>query len=156
MERTAFIIDEYVRWSDVDNAGIIFYGAYVRFFEIAETELFRAAGIPHGEVFDRFDIWLPRVHLECDFKYPARLDDRLRVATYVTHFGNSSIRLNFDVLHLGARQLAAAGHEILVVTDRRTMKSRAIPGDLKGHLRPFHLTEPEARSSLMESSEAAS
>ncbi|NNF26255.1 MAG: 4-hydroxybenzoyl-CoA thioesterase, partial [Gemmatimonadetes bacterium] len=28
-----FIIDEYVRWADVDHAGIIFYGAYVRFFE---------------------------------------------------------------------------------------------------------------------------
>ena len=30
-----YIVDEYVRWSDVDKAGIIFYGAYVRFFEIA-------------------------------------------------------------------------------------------------------------------------
>ena len=64
----------------VDKAGIIFYGAYVRFFEIAETELFRSAGVPYSEVFDRFDIWLPRVHLECDFRYPPRLDDHLRVA----------------------------------------------------------------------------
>ena len=30
-----FLVHEYVRWSDVDYAGIIFYGAYVRFFEIA-------------------------------------------------------------------------------------------------------------------------
>ena len=79
-----FHIDEYVRWSDIDAAGVIFYGSYVRFFEIAETELFREAGLPYGEVFDRFDIWLPRVHLDCDFKYPARLDDRLRVAAYFT------------------------------------------------------------------------
>ena len=43
MSHKPFTIDEYVRWSDVDQAGIIFYGAYVRFFEIAETELFRAA-----------------------------------------------------------------------------------------------------------------
>ena len=40
-----YIIEEYVRWSDVDFAGIIFYGSYVRFFEIAETELFRACGL---------------------------------------------------------------------------------------------------------------
>ena len=33
-----FTIEEYVRWSDVDAAGVIFYGAYVRFFEIAEGE----------------------------------------------------------------------------------------------------------------------
>jgi len=44
MSGVPFSIEEYVRWSDVDRAGIIFYGAYVRFFEIAETELFRAAG----------------------------------------------------------------------------------------------------------------
>src|SRR5213075_103554 len=94
MPATPYIIQEYVRWSDVDFAGIIFYGAYVRFFEIAETELFREAGLPYGQVFDRFDIWLPRVHLDCDFKYPARLDDRLRVAAYFTRFGNSSIGIN--------------------------------------------------------------
>ena len=48
-----FTIDERVRWSAVDKAGIIFYGAYVRFFELAEMELFRQAGVPYSEVFDR-------------------------------------------------------------------------------------------------------
>ena len=95
MNRGPFTVDEYVRWSDVDKAGIIFYGAYVRFFEIAETELFRSAGVPYSEVFDRFNIWLPRVNLTCDFSYPARLDDRLRVAAYFTRFGTSSIGINF-------------------------------------------------------------
>src|SRR3954462_4175727 len=125
MPARPFVIDEYVRWSDVDFAGIIFYGAYVRFFEIAETELFREAGLPYSEVFDRFDIWLPRVHLDCDFKYPARLDDRLRVAAYFTRFGNSSIGLNFDVIVAEKKKLAAAGHEVLVCSDRKTLTSRS-------------------------------
>ena len=74
-----FTIQEYVRWSDVDFAGLICYGAYLRFFEFAETELFRAAGLAYGEVFERFDIWLPRVQLHCDFHSPALLDDLLSV-----------------------------------------------------------------------------
>lgn len=148
MERELFTIDEYVRWSDVDFAGIIFYGAYVRFFEIAETELFRAAGLPYGEVFDRFAIWLPRVHLDCDFMYPARLDDALRVATYISRFGTSSITLNFDVLHLDAKRLAAAGHEVLVCTDRATLASRPIPDELRTILEQFVFTEAEARGRL--------
>ena len=41
-----FTIEERVRWGDVDAANIIFYGSYIRFFEIAETELFRAVGMP--------------------------------------------------------------------------------------------------------------
>jgi YbgC/YbaW family acyl-CoA thioester hydrolase len=144
----AFIIDEYVRWSDVDFAGIIFYGAYLRFFEIAETELFREAGIPYADVFDRFGIWLPRVHLDCDFKYPARLDDRLRVAACFTEFGGSSMRVAFNVLHVGANRLAAAGHEVLVCTDRSTLKPRPVPPELRALLEPFTLSEQQARAQL--------
>ena len=57
----SFTIEERVRWGDVDAARIIFYGAYIRFFEIAETELFRAVGLPYGVIFDEIDLWLPRV-----------------------------------------------------------------------------------------------
>jgi len=148
MPAKPFVIDEYVRWSDVDFAGIIFYGAYVRFFEIAETELFREAGLPYSEVFDRFDIWLPRAHLDCDFKYPARLDDRLRVAAYFTGFGTSSIGINFDVVVAKENRLAAAGHEVLVCTDRKSLKSRPLPPALRAMLEPFTCVEAAARREL--------
>jgi acyl-CoA thioester hydrolase len=146
--RSPFIIDEYVRWSDVDFAGIIFYGAYVRFFEIAETELFREAGVPYSDVFSRFDIWLPRVHLDCDFHYPARLDDRLRVATYFTRFGTSSVSVSFDVLHVATGRLAASGHEVLVCTDRQSLRPRPLPDELHNILSRFELAEAEARAAL--------
>lgn len=142
------MVEEYVRWSDVDFAGIIFYGSYVRFFEIAETELFRAAGVPYSEVFDRFGIWLPRVHLSCDFKYPARLDDCLRVAVYFTRFGTSSVGINFDVLHVTAAQLAAAGREVLVCVDRTTMRPKPLPPDLLRLLQPFAMSQDAARRHL--------
>ena len=148
MSTQPFTVDEYVRWSDVDNAGIIFYGAYVRFFEIAETELFRSAGVPYSEVFDRFNIWLPRANLTCDFRYPARLDDCLRVAAYFTRFGASSIGINFDVVHLSAERLAAVAHEVLVCVDRETMRSRPLPNELRDLLRQFLLDEDQARSQL--------
>jgi acyl-CoA thioester hydrolase len=148
VQRKPFVIEEYVRWSDVDYAGIIFYGAYVRFFEIAETELFRAAGVPYSSVFDTFDIWLPRVHLACDFHYPARLDDCLRVAAYFTRFGKTSIGINFDVLHVRAGQLAAAGHEVLVCVDRRGMRPRLLPPELRRVLQPFAMSEAEARTDV--------
>src|SRR5574341_1863154 len=148
MDPKPFVVEEYVRWSDVDYAGIIFYGSYVRFFEIAETELFRAAGVPYSEVFDRFGIWLPRVHLSCDFKYPARLDDCLRVAVYFTRFGTSSIGISFDVLHVTAAQLAAAAREVLVCVDRQTMRPKSLPPDLRRLLQPFAMSEDDARRHL--------
>lgn len=148
MERKPFVVDERVRWSDVDFAGIIFYGAYFRFFELAEMELFRAAGVPYSEVFDRFDIWLPRVHLDCDFNYPARLDDCLRVAGYFTRFGTSSISINFDVMHLDAGRLAATGHVVLVCTERVSVASRPLPEELRESLERFAMSEAVARQHL--------
>jgi len=47
MPRKPYIIEEYVRWSDVDFAAS-FLRVYVRFFEIAETELFRACGLAYA------------------------------------------------------------------------------------------------------------
>ena len=74
-----YTIEELVRWSDIDRAGIIYYGQFLRFFEIAETELFRSVGLPYSEVFDRFDIWLPRVQIHFDFRKPLTLDDPIEV-----------------------------------------------------------------------------
>src|SRR3977135_2912433 len=108
MPAKPYIIEEYVRWSDVDFAGIIFYGSYVRFFEIAETELFRACGLAYARVFDRYDIFLPRKAVHSEFYWPARLDDRLRVATYVGRVGTKSMTLNLEVLGDGPPRLGAA------------------------------------------------
>ena len=146
MPNAPFSIEEYVRWSDVDHAGIIFYGSYVRFFEIAETELFRAAGLPYSTFFHEMGIWLPRAHFSCDFQYPARLDDRLRVAVYVSRFGTSSLTLNFDVWHLDAGRLAATGGEVLVCTGRETLQPMPIPQVLRAALDPFAFDAATARS----------
>jgi acyl-CoA thioester hydrolase len=148
VQHLPFSIDEYVRWSDVDHAGIIFYGSYVRFFEIAETEMFRTAGLPFGELFDRLGIWLPRAHFDCDFRYPARLDDRLRVVTYVSHFGRTSLTLAFDVVHHGAGRLTAAGHEVLVCTERASLAPLPVPGALRAALTPFAFSAPAARAAI--------
>jgi len=142
------IIEEYVRWSDVDFAGIICYGAYLRFFEIAETELFRTAGLAYRDVFDRYDVWFPRAVIHSEFYRPARLDDRLRVAAYVGRVGTKSLTLNFDVLRDDPTSLGAAGWMVLVCVDRKRLKPRPLPAGLVAALAPHTLSSDAARASL--------
>ena len=137
-----FSIEERVRWGDVDAAGIIFYGSYIRFFEIAETELFRAVGLPYGKVFEELNIWLPRVHLECDFHRAAQMDDLLEVSVYVARIGESSLRLNFEVrkkTEAGEieEKLMATAHFVLVSTDRANLKPLPVPDALRRALDPY-------------------
>jgi YbgC/YbaW family acyl-CoA thioester hydrolase len=148
MPSTPFIIEEYVRWSDVDFAGIIFYGSYVRFFEIAETELFRACGLAYAQLFDRYDIFLPRKVVHSEFYSPARLDDRLRVATYIGRVGTKSMTLNFDVLRDDAPLLRAAAWMVLVCVDRRHLKPEPLPAGVVAALAPHTLTTLAARALL--------
>lgn len=136
-ESWKYTIEERVRWGDVDAARIIFYGAYIRFFEIAETELFRAVGLSYGEMFDELDIWLPRVHLECDFHHVARLDDLLELSVYVGPFGNKSMRLNFEVRRKGEAEIIADAHFVLAAVNRDTFKTVPIPDNLRERLAPF-------------------
>lgn len=132
-----FSIEERVRWGDVDAARIIFYGAYIRFFEFAETELFRAVGLPYGVMFDELDVWLPRAHLECDFRRAAQLDDLLEVSVYVGRFGTKSMRLNFEVRRKDEEELIAEAHFVLVAVRRDTFETVNVPEELKRRLAPY-------------------
>ena len=113
---------------------IIFYGAYIRFFEIAETELFRVVGLPHSVMFEELDIWLPRVHLECDFHHAAQLDDLLEVSVYVGRFGNKSMRLDFEVRRKGDELIIASAHFVLASVKRDTFETVPIPNELRTRL----------------------
>ena len=136
-----FTIEERVRWGDVDAARIIFYGAYIRFFEIAETELFRAVGLHYGTMFDEMKIWLPRVHLECDFRRVARLDDLLEVSVYVGHFGRKSMRLNFEVRRKGTEEMVATAHFVLAAVNQDTFETVLISSELREKLAPYAAIE---------------
>ena len=137
-----FIIEERVRWGDVDAARIIFYGSYIHFFEFAETELFRAVGLPYGVMFDELGIWLPRVQLECDFHRAARLDDLLEVSVYVGHFGNKSMRLNFEVRRKGEEELIATANFILAAVKQDTFETVRVPDTLRERLAPYADIDP--------------
>jgi YbgC/YbaW family acyl-CoA thioester hydrolase len=137
MANRKFTIEERVRWGDVDAARIIFYGAYIRFFEYAETELFREVGLQYGVMFDELKIWLPRVHLECDFRRAARLDDLLEVSVFVGRFGTKSMRLNFEVRRKGEEELIATAHFVLAAVNQHTFETVPIPAELRERLAPY-------------------
>jgi acyl-CoA thioester hydrolase len=137
MGHLKFTIEERVRWGDVDAARIIFYGAYIHFFEYAETELFREVGLHYGVFFDELNIWLPRVHLECDFHHVARLDDVLEVSVYVGRFGTKSMRLNFEVRRKGSEELIATAHFVLAAVNQNTFETVPIPSEIREKLAPY-------------------
>ena len=145
--RSPFVVSEYVRWGDIDLAGIICYGAYIRFYELAETEIFRAAGLPFREMFERYDIWLPRKVMHTEFHSPALLDERLAVLTYFSRVGTTSLTINFDVMDADRGVLHATAYQVLVCVGRDKLVKRPLPPDVVAAIQPYVMTAEEARAS---------
>jgi len=133
-----FSVSEYVRWEDIDAAGIINYQAYLRFFGLAEVELFRSCGLSYRTMFDELNVWLPRAHVECDFFHPVTLDELLVVDAYFGHIGTSSIHLNFEVRRKSdPATIVATGKYVLVSVKRGEFKPMPVPQQIRDRLAPY-------------------
>jgi YbgC/YbaW family acyl-CoA thioester hydrolase len=131
-----------VWWSDVDQMGIMYFGRYVRFAEMAETEYFRAIGYSYDELHATFGIWLARVHLEVDFRAPARLDEELSCSARVVKLGSASIHFRFAVDRIAdERRLADIGL-VVACLDATTLRSTRMPPALRERLAAVE--EPDA------------
>jgi YbgC/YbaW family acyl-CoA thioester hydrolase len=133
-----FTVSEYVRWEDIDAAGIINYQAYLRFFGLAEVELFRSCGLSYRTMFEELGIWLPRVHVECDFFHPVTLDELLLVDAFFGRIGNSSIHLNFQVRRsTDPETVVATGKYVLVTVRRGEFQPTPVPEAVRQRLSPY-------------------
>lgn len=127
-------IEERVRWSDVDLMGIVQFARYLRFVEAAETEFFRALGFTYAALAAQHRIWLARVHVECDYRAPARLDDEVRCRAELRKTGGSSLTFTFPIDRADGARLADA-KLVLAALNRTTLRPTRIPADLANALR---------------------
>lgn len=133
-----FAVSEYVRWEDIDAAGIINYQAYLRFFGLAETELLRSCGLSYKTLSEELGLWLPRVHVECDFRIPVTLDELLVVEAYFGKIGTKSIHLDFEVTRKDRPGiLVATGQYVLVTVRHGDFQPVPVPEPVRAALAPY-------------------
>jgi acyl-CoA thioester hydrolase len=71
-----------VYYEDTDFTGVVYHGAYVRFFERGRSDMLRVLGLGHADLLaldppSAFTV----VRLAIDFRRAARIDDALTVRT---------------------------------------------------------------------------
>lgn len=140
---------EYVRWRDVDPAGIMRYDAFVRMLELGEDELVRTAALPCWDGSGA--IWLPRKVLQFEYHAPCRLGERLAIASYVSRVGTSALTLHADILSDDGRMLRAEGSMVVVAAPREgPMTKVPLPEALRAAVGPWTVAPPEARARAAE------
>ena len=99
-----------VFYEDTDAAGIVYYANYLKYLERARTEMLRAVGITHSNLFAEYTIVFVVRRCVLDYRKPARLDDLLIVHTHIVSMRGASIDLTQNVI---------CGEDILVEAELR-------------------------------------
>lgn len=137
-----FRVQERVRWSDCDPLGIIYYGAYIRFFESAEHEMFRAAGLPYEVMRVQRHVQLPRKAFEVEFHSPAEMDELMEIEVGVSRIGTSALTMRFEAYRASDRAHRATASLTVVCVAKDgvlspTITKSPLPDFVKDALRPY-------------------
>jgi len=89
-----------VIYGDTDQAGIVYYGNYLRFFEAARGAFLRERGRSYLEV-EALGYTMPVMEAHARYVRPARYDDLLVVEARLEAVRGASIRFGYDVVRAG-------------------------------------------------------
>ncbi|HEY8794713.1 MAG TPA: thioesterase family protein [Gemmatimonadaceae bacterium] len=145
--KTPFVTTDYVRWEDIDLAGIARYSAYTRFLDIAETDLYRSLGTPLSRLHAQYKVWLPRKVMHIEYYAPARLDDPVVMAAYFSSIGRTSVTLNVDLFRDDRKTVIAAAHLVLVCVDIALAKV-PLPPEFRTLVERHVMSSEEARAAV--------
>lgn len=137
-----FAVEERVRWSDCDPLGIIYYGTYIRFFEAAEHEMFRAAGLPYEVMRVQRHVQLPRKAFQVEFHSPAEMDELVRVEVGVAAVGTTSLTMRFEAYRAIDRVHRASARLTVVCVTKEGIAKRPLPDFVKDALSPYRVAAP--------------
>ncbi len=98
-----------VRYAETDAMGVVYYGNYLTYFEVARVEYLRAAGIDYRSLEDAK---MTGAVVESHVRYhaPALFDDELSLWTRCVSMGKVRFRIEYEVWRADDRTLVASGY----------------------------------------------
>ncbi len=106
-----------VRYEETDTMQVVHYSKYLVYFEAGRIELLRSLGLVYREL-EKDGLLIPVVRAVADYHAPARFDDEIKVRTWISKVGNSSIRFDNEITRLPENELLCAGHTVHVLVDK--------------------------------------
>ena len=84
-----------VPFHDVDAMGVVWHGHYVKYLEVARTELLRRFRYDYGDMRDSGYLW-PVVRCELKYVKPARYGQRLKVRAALVE-ADPRLRIRYEI-----------------------------------------------------------
>jgi acyl-CoA thioester hydrolase len=122
-----------VGFSDTDAQGIVYYGRYNPYFDLARVEYLRRLELLHLQTDMDFVMRANTV----EYFAPAVFDDEIEVFCRVARIGRTSMTYEFAAYREPDDVLMATASQTLVLVDLEQRRAQEIPGWLRDRIRAF-------------------
>jgi acyl-CoA thioester hydrolase len=124
-----------VGFSDTDAQGVVYYGRYLPYFDLARTEYHRHL----GAIEIRGEFAMRASHVE--YHAPARFDDLLEVFVRVERVGTTSVTYEYAAYRCDEEGvpdvLMATAEQTLVLIELTTRRPMPVPGKFRARISAF-------------------
>ena len=126
---TEYTLKRRVQFSETDVAGIVHFSNFFRYFEDAEHELWRQAGLSiHPE---KSSVGWPRVAASCEFHRPLKFEQEFDITVRISEMTRRTISYAGEITRNGERVATGSWKIACVATlPDGTMKSADIPEEV--------------------------
>ncbi len=128
-----------VGFSDTDAQGIVYYGRYNPYFDLARVEYLRALGLLHQQ---RDGDFVMRAN-DVEYFAPAVFDDEIEVFVRVARVGRTSVTFAFAAHREPDDALMVTAHQTMVYVDLAERKACVVPDDYRARVLAFEGVDVE-------------
>jgi acyl-CoA thioester hydrolase len=126
-----------VRFHECDPQGVVFNAHYFMYFDVALTEMWRAAFGSYNTIVDEgTDIVV--VEASATYRAPARFDEEIEIELGIARLGATSMTMSAAVRRDG--DLLVEGRLVHVFVDPATMAKQVIPDRVRAGLAPYSIS----------------
>jgi acyl-CoA thioester hydrolase len=122
-----------VGFSDTDAQGVVYYGRYNPYFDLARVEYLRALAQLRIE---RAGDFVMRAN-DVEYYAPARWDDELEIYTRVSRIGRTSVTFEFAAYRVPDKTLMVTAHQTLVYVDLAGRRPLSVPDEYRAAVSGF-------------------
>jgi len=125
-----------VGFSDTDAQGIVYYGRYLPYFDLARVEYHRKLGLLGMDIGEEGEEFVMRA-LTVDYLAPAVFDDLIEIYVRTARIGGTSATYELAAYRARDELLLVKATQTLVLVDLDERKAVPIPGSYKEAIRAF-------------------
>lgn len=125
-----------VRYAETDQMGVVYYGNYAQYFEVARAESIRQLGYTYKDM-EAAGVIMPVVEMHIQYLRAAYYDDLLTVKTTLKELPEDHrIEFHQEVFNEKGK-LLTTGRVVLYFITAQDRRKTTIPEPLKKLLQPF-------------------